>query len=166
MDLHRETKYAADAPTVYTMLTSESFIRKRAEAAHAVRYDVTVESAGPGRRTRTHQTLPADVPDFVRKLVGQHIELDGVITWGEAGPDGARSGRLVVDIDGAPVTLRGTIQIVPESGGAATRQVVDAELKASVPLVGRKIEEAAAPAVLAGLDGMEELGRAWLAENT
>jgi hypothetical protein len=166
MDLHRETKYAADASTVYTMLTSESFIQKRAQAAHAIRYDVTIESAGAGRRTRTHQTLPAEVPDFVRKLIGQHIELDETITWGEASPDGSRSGALHVDVQGAPVALRGTIQLVPESGGAATRQVVDAELKASVPLIGRKIEEAAAPAVLAGLDGMEELGRSWLAENT
>jgi hypothetical protein len=166
MDLHRETKYAADAPTVYTMLTSESFIQKRAQAAHAIRYDVTIESAGAGRRTRTHQTLPAEVPDFVRKLIGQHIELDETITWGEASPDCSRSGARHFDVQGAPVALRGTIQLVPESGGAATRQVVDAELKASVPLIGRKIEEAAAPAVLAGLDGMEELGRSWLAENT
>jgi hypothetical protein len=166
MDLHRETKYAADASTVYTMLTSESFIQKRAQAAHAIRYDVTIESAGAGRRTRTHQTLPAEVPDFVRKLIGQHIELDETITWGEASPDGSLSAPLHGPLQAPPVALRGTIQLVPESGGAATRQVVDAELKASVPLIGRKIEEAAAPAVLAGLDGMEELGRSWLAENT
>ncbi|WP_020577280.1 DUF2505 domain-containing protein [Actinopolymorpha alba] len=165
MDLHRETRYAADPTTVFAMLTSESFIRKRAQAAHAIRYDVTVESFGAGARSRTHQSLPAEVPDFVRRLVGECIELDEVITWGEAGPDASRSGELRVDIANAPVTMRGTIQLIPEAGGTATRQIVDAELKASVPLIGKKIEEAAAPAVIAGLDGMEELGRSWLSGN-
>ena len=61
--------------------------------------------------------------------------------------------------------MRGTIQLVAEADGSATRQIFDAELKASVPLIGRKIEEAAAPAVVAGIDGMEDLGQAWLTEQ-
>lgn len=163
MDLHRETTYAADPAAVFAMLTNEGFIRYRAKAAHAVRYDVTVEPRGAGARTTTRQSLPADVPDFVRRLVGEHIELDEVIDWGPPGPDNSRSGELRLTVTNAPVAMRGTIQLVPESGGSATRQIVDAELKASVPLIGRKIEEAAAPAVVAGLDGMEEIGRSWLA---
>jgi uncharacterized protein YndB with AHSA1/START domain len=165
MDLHRETTYAAKPAAVFAMLTDETFIRRRAAASHAVRSDVRVEPTSTGVRTTTHQTLPADVPDFVRRLVGQHIELDEVIAWGAAAPDGARSGELRVDVANAPVTMRGTIQLVPETGGGSTRQVVDAVLKASVPLIGRKIEEAAAPAVVAGLDGMGDLGAAWLAEG-
>jgi len=165
MDLHRETRYAAKPADVFAMLTDETFIRRRAEASHALRSDVTVEPSGAGVRTTNHQTLPADVPDFVRRLVGQHIELDEVIAWGPAAADGSRSGDLRVDIANAPVTLRGTIQLVPDTGGVSTRQIVDAELKASVPLIGRKIEEAAAPAVLAGLDGMGDLGATWLAEG-
>jgi hypothetical protein len=161
MDLHRETRYAADPQTVFEMLTHKGFIQKRAEAAHAIRHEVTVERLGGGCRTRAQQTLPAEVPDFVRRLVGQHIELDEVITWGEPASDGSRRGDLQVSVTNAPVSLKGTIQLVPSSDGT-TRQIVDAELKASVPLIGRKIEEAAAPAVLAGLDGMEELGRTWL----
>ena len=86
MDLHRETRYAAKPSAVYAMLTDEAFIAKRAQAAHAVQYDVSVEPAGAGVRTHTHQRLPAEVPDFVRRLVGQHIELEEVITWGAARP--------------------------------------------------------------------------------
>jgi uncharacterized protein YndB with AHSA1/START domain len=165
MDLHRETRYAAKPAAVYAMLTDEGFMAKRAQAAHAVDYDVSVEPAGAGVRTRTHEKLPAEVPDFVRRLVGQHIDLEEVVTWGPPGPDGSRSGDLRVEIANAPVSMRGTIQLVAEAGGEATRQIVDAELKASVPLVGRKIEEAAAPAVMAGIDGMEDLGRDWLTRN-
>ncbi len=94
--------------------------------------------------------------------MSDHIELDEVITWGAAAPDGSRSGEIRVSVTSVPVSMKGTIQLVPGAGGTSTRQIVDAELKASVPLVGRKIEEAAAPAVIAGLDGMEELGHAWL----
>ncbi|REF37573.1 uncharacterized protein DUF2505 [Thermasporomyces composti] len=163
MDLHRETRYPADPTAVYAMLTDEDFLRRRAQAAHALRHDVKVEPTGGGHRTRLHQFLPAEVPDFVRKLVGDEIELTEVIAWEAAEPDGSRRAEVRVDVASAPVTLRGTIRLVPDSAG--TRQILDAELKASVPLIGKKIEEAAAPAVAAGLTGMEELGRQWLAEH-
>ncbi|HEY8458305.1 MAG TPA: DUF2505 domain-containing protein [Actinopolymorphaceae bacterium] len=167
MDLHREIRYRADVPAVYQMLTDQDFVRRRVEASHALRHKVTIEPDGGGCRTRTHQVLPAEVPDFVKKFVGDEIQLDEVVTWQAPDADGSRQGRLQVDVVGAPVTLRGTIRLVPDrdSGGTGTRQLIDAELKASVPLIGRKIEEAAAPAVLAGFDVMERVGNAWLAER-
>ena len=164
MDLHRECSYAAPPDTVFAMLTNESFIRHRVEKAHALSYDIDVRQGdGGGARTTTHQELPAKVPDFVRKFVGEHIRLDEIIDWGPAAPDGSRTGDLKVDIANAPVSMRGKIRLVPD--GSSTKQIVDADLKASVPIIGKKIEQAAAPAVMAGLDGMEDLGRDWLAEK-
>ncbi|MET9018912.1 DUF2505 domain-containing protein [Actinopolymorpha sp. NPDC004070] len=165
MDLHRECSYAAPPDTVYAMLTNESFIRHRVEKAHALSYDIDVTDGSGGARTTTHQSLPAKVPDFVRKFVGERIELDEVIDWGAPGPDGSRTGDLKVEIANAPVSMRGKIRLVPDAGGSATKQIVDADLKASVPIIGKKIEQAAAPAVMAGLDGMEDLGRDWLASQ-
>jgi hypothetical protein len=42
---------------------------------------------------------------------------------------------------------------------------IEGELKASVPLVGGRIEKAAAPAVAGAFHGEGETGRRWLAER-
>jgi hypothetical protein len=160
MDLHRETTYAADPEAVFAMLVDEDFLRRRAEASHALSYDVDVTYNAGAATSKVRQSLPAEVPDFLRKLVGNTIELTETITWEQPEGDRSRAGRIEVAVANAPVSLKGTITLSLGSDG--TRQVVDAELKASVPLIGRKIEEAAQPAVIAGIDGMQELGQQWL----
>lgn len=160
MNVHRETTYAADPEAVFAMLVDEAFLRRRAEASHALSHDVDVTHSASGTTSTVRQSLPAEVPDFLRKFVGTTVELTETITWAPPSADRSRTGTLVVEVANAPVTLKGTITL--SLGGGGTQQVVDAELKASVPLVGRKIEEAAQPAVIAGIDGMEELGHDWL----
>lgn len=160
MDIRRETTYAADPEPVFAMLVDENFLRRRAEASHALSYDVDVTYDAGRATSKVRQSLPAEVPDFLRKLVGSTIELTETISWEPPAADRSRTGRIEVTVANAPVTLKGTITLA--LGGNGTQQIVDAELKASVPLLGRKIEEAAQPAVIAGIDGMRELGREWL----
>lgn len=160
MDVHRETTYAADPEAVFAMLVDEEFLRRRAEASHALSHDISVTHNSDGTVSVVRQSLPAEVPDFLRKFVGTTVDLTETITWDPPAADRSRTGALVVEVAKVPVTLKGTITLT--LGGGGTTQVVDAELKASVPLIGRKIEEAAEPAVIAGIDGMEELGRDWL----
>ena len=159
MDLHRETRYPSDPEAVLAMLTDEAFLRRRAERAHALSYEAESTRNGSDVRTRLRQSLPAQVPDFLRRFVGQSIVLVEVVEWEPPAADRSYSGTLNVEVNGAPVTLRGTIRLALADGG--TLQTVDARLKASVPMIGRKVEEAAAPAVVAGLDQMAEIGRTW-----
>jgi hypothetical protein len=42
---------------------------------------------------------------------------------------------------------------------------VDGKLKASIPLLGGKVEKSAAPAVIDGIHQEGRTGRAWLAER-
>lgn len=80
MDLHRETTYAADPEAVFAMLVDEDFLRRRAEASHALSYDVDVTYNAGAATSKVRQSLPAEVPDFLRKLVGNTIELTETIT--------------------------------------------------------------------------------------
>jgi uncharacterized protein YndB with AHSA1/START domain len=164
MDLHRETRYDAAPSAVYAMLTDEVFLTRWVSSGAALSYSVTVTpTPAGGAHTRTQQSLPARVPDFMRKLVGESIDLDQTIDWGPQGADGSRVGQIAIDVAKAPVAMRGTMSLVPD--GSGTQQVVDVQIKASVPLIGRKIEEAAAPAVTMALDSQERLGREWLASR-
>jgi len=159
MDLHRETRYPFDPEAVFAMLTDEAFLSRRAERAHALSHEAEATRNGAGVRTRLRQSLPAQVPDFLRKFVGQSIVLVEVVEWEPPAADRSYRGTLNVEVSGAPVTLRGTIRLALADGG--TLQTVEAKLKASVPMIGRKVEEAAAPAVIAGLDQMAEIGKTW-----
>lgn len=164
MDLQRETRYDADPAAVYAMLTDEVFLTRWVSTGAALSYSVTVTpAANGGANTRTQQSLPARVPDFMKKLVGESIDLDQSIDWGAAAADGSRTGQVSIDVAKAPVTMRGTMTLVPD--GTGTRQVVEVVIKASVPIIGKKIEEAAAPAVRNALELQERLGREWLASR-
>lgn len=161
MDIHRVTRYDADPEAVFAMLTSEEFLTRRTQAAHALAAEVRVDTTPAGGvRSEVRQTLPAEVPDFVRKLTGPTVELVEQIVWDQPAADRSRSGTLTIDVEGAPVALNGTITLALTTGG--TEQVVQAELKASVPMIGGRIERAAEPAVIAGIDALQELGRDWL----
>lgn len=161
MDLHRELSYPADPYAVYAMMTDEAFLARRAVETKAERHEVTVERTGDGARTRTVRTMSVDlVPDALRKLAGDGIELTETTVWGAPEPDGARNASLGIEVAKAPVRLTGTLRI--EAGSGGTHQRVDAEIKASIPLLGRKVEEACLKAINAALDVDERLGAEWL----
>ena len=81
--------------------------------------------------------------------------------WGAAGPvRGRRNGTVVVEIKGAPVRLTGSLRWRPKAAARAER--VDGDLKASIPLVGGKVEKAAEPAIRAAITKEQEIGIEWL----
>ena len=74
-----------------------------------------------------------------------------------------RDADLVLTVDKQPVSLKGKLRLAPGGRGTTVRLV--GELKVNVPLLGRKLEQGAAPAVLAGFRTQQAAGDAWLAEH-
>jgi hypothetical protein len=62
---------------------------------------------------------------------------------------------------GQPVTFRGKLQLSP--GGRGSVVEVTGDLKVAIPLLGKKFEESAAPAVTKGYQTQQEVGDRWLA---
>lgn len=161
MQVTAQITYPAAPEAVFAMLTDEAFLTQVCEATGAVRHQVGVVREGAGATVTTRRELPTDqVPDFVKRFVGETLTVLRVDTWGPAAADGSRAGTLVVDIVGAPVRLTGTLAL--RADGAGTVEDVDGDLKASVPLVGGRIEKATEPAIRAGLRKEDRLGQAWL----
>jgi len=100
------------------------------------------------------------IPDFVKSLVGPTLMITQTDDWAGPGPDGVRTGTTVAEIAGAPVRFTAALRLEPTATGA--RQAVAGELKASVPLVGGKIERAAEPAILAAIRAEQRTSTAWL----
>ena len=121
-------------------------------------------SVGDGARVVTQRELPADdLPDFARSIVGDKLSVTETYDWGGAGGDGSRDGTLVVEVAGAPVALRAKVRLAPAGGG--TSMTINGDLKASIPLLGGRVEKAAAPAVVDAIHGEKRTGQRWLTEH-
>lgn len=164
MDVERDSTYNADPYAVFGMLTDKEFLDRRAVATKAIRHRVDVTPGTDGSvQVRTERTLQTTrIPEALRKLVGATIDLDEVISWAAPEPDGSRLAHVSVEVKKVPVRGTGTMRLTSDGPGR-TRQSVHLNIKASIPLVGRKVEEAAAPAVIAALEVEEQLGGEWLA---
>jgi hypothetical protein len=163
--LTAEISYAADATAVFEMLTQVEFQERKCAATGALSHEVEVEEYDDGSAViRTRRTMPTDqVPDFVRTFVGSALDVVQVDDWGPAGPDGARDGTAVVEIQGAPVRFAGSLTLRPAPTGSL--ETIDGDVKASVPLVGGRIEKALEPALRAAIKVEQREGTAWLAEH-
>lgn len=162
MQVSAQITYPAPADAVFAMLTDREFLAEVCRATGALRHTVDLDDTGGDVTVTTRRDLPTDeVPDFVKRFVGETLTVVRVDRWQAPASDGSRQGTLSVEISGAPVRMTGTLALRPQ--GASAVQDVDGDLKASVPLVGGKIEKAAEPAIRAGLRTEERVGKAWLA---
>jgi hypothetical protein len=94
-------------------------------------------------------------------MVGQTLKVTETQDWGPASDDGSRQGTVEMAVAGAPISLKGTMSLRP--GGPGTVETLDSELKAKVPLIGGKIEKAAAPPIEEAIDIEGRTASEWLA---
>ena len=161
MDLRMELRYPATPDAVGAMLGDRAFHARVAEGTGALSYDVeTAPTADGGLHVRLFRRMPPVVPDFVRRFVGDSLDVTETNDWEPPAPDGSRTGRIAVDIDRTPLQMRGTTALSVDGDG--TLHVIAVTLKASVPFIGAKIEESAAGAVRLGARKQEEVAREWL----
>ena len=163
MDLRTQLRFDADPATVFAMLTDEEYIGRKARAANAIRHEVSVTRTGDQVTIRLLRVMPPDVPDFVRRFVGETINLQQADVWGPAAPDGSRTGTIAIDMTGAPVTLRGTLRLEPDGTGSVVS--ADGKIKASVPFVGGKIEKAVYEGLIEAAKREEQVGKDWLSSR-
>lgn len=158
MDINSTADFAADPETVFTMLTTQEFLDRVCVASHALRHESSVHDD----TTRTSRTLPA--PDAAAKFTGPELTVVETIRWAAAEGDGSRNGTVDLTVEGQPVTMKGTVRLAPGDSGSTL--TLAATLKVAIPLLGKKLEQAAAPAVLAGFTTQQKVGADWLAERS
>jgi hypothetical protein len=160
MELQEIQDYDADTDAVFAMLCDQAWREEVCRATHAVDYSVTVEESDAGVTVRTTRVLPAKVPEPIKSMVGEHIEIVQTETW-SAGSDGcARRAELDVRIARQPASMTGTMTLEPH--GSGTRQTVVGDIRVKIPLLGRRLEPEIAKTIRAALDKEGECARAYL----
>lgn len=151
----------ADPGSVFAMLTDRDFQLRKCEATLALSctVDITGEPGAPV--VTTWRRLPTDgLPDFVRAMVRDRIEIVETISWQAGSADCRRTAVVALCFPGQPIRMTGTLELRPEDGGTLGALVAD--LKAAVPLLGGRIEKATAPLISQAMAIEERLGQVWL----
>lgn len=155
--------YDADPATVFAMLADEAFIVHKSTQSGSLEVDAEVEETADGVRIRHHRVMPAKVPGFVKRFLGESIPLSETQQWGEADEDGSRRATFVLDFNGQPMTFSGTVWLRPQNGGTAVE--TKGPIKCTVPLVGGRIEKFVAEWISKYLNKEQRVGAQWLAEH-
>lgn len=139
------------------MLTDQTYLEQVCVASHALSYECRVV----GTTTHSRRELPA--PDQAKKFTGPSLTIVEEVVWGAADAQGGRTATLSLTVPGQPMTMKGTATLAPTGTGSVVS--VTADLKVNIPLLGKKLEQSAAPAILEGLKIQETVGRDWLASR-
>jgi hypothetical protein len=164
MNISHEITYTAAPVAVSKMTFDPEFQELKCQNTGALAWTVNVQpdagDGGPATVTTTRDMATDQFPDFVKSMVGAKLKITEVDRWEAAQGDGARLGTITVTIDGAPIKFTGTLHLEPTATGA--RATIAGELKAGIPFLGGKIEQAAAPAITAAVRAEQRTATAWL----
>lgn len=152
--------FSAPPETVWQMLTNPEYISLKGMRSGSL--EVLPEVALDPAQTViiSRRKLPAKMPGFMKRFVGEVLILNETQTWGDPGSDGSRDGSFVIDFGGQPMGFHGTLLLRPNGDGTAV--TTDGLLKASVPVVGRKAEAVAKDWCERYLRKEEQVGAEWL----
>ncbi|UPK76183.1 DUF2505 domain-containing protein [Nocardioidaceae bacterium SCSIO 66511] len=160
MQLNETLDYAAAPDAVFAMLCDPKWREQVCELAHAKSYDVHVDKSGDTATITVQRTMPAEVPDAVKALLGKTIEVEQIERWAAPDADGTRRAQVSVRIKGQPASMEGTSVL---GGGDSSTLVVTGDVRVKVPFVGRKLEPEVAKAISAALRIEEKAAADYLA---
>jgi uncharacterized protein DUF2505 len=165
MQLSTEISYPGTTPDdAFALVVDPKFRAAVCEATLALAYDVGIdETDDGGASVRVDRTVPAQVPDFVKKLVGETLDVRQTEDWSAADTDGSRTADIRIEIVGQPAAMTGTIVLEQTSDGC--REVVSGQVKVSIPFLGGKIEPEVAKAIVTAMKVEQKTGREWLAKS-
>ena len=173
MDLQTQYQFDAGVDAVFAMFTDAEYQRQKlVDAGHA---NVEVLECGPtddGKSIRivSRRTVAVEVPGVLKRVLPATNTVTQTDEW-DAEPEGStRAGTWKVDIRGVPIHLSGTMHL--EAGTSAktgkpvkTKSIesIDGQVKASLPLVGGKLEKLAYGNFMDATAQEQDFSNRWLA---
>jgi hypothetical protein len=155
--------HPVDVRTAYSMLVDPAYQRLRCERAGATDETVTVEDEAGATVVTTRRHVPTTgVPDFAKAFVGPQLLIVETVRWGPEDADGEREGAMSLDVPGTPVRFLGGIHLRRGEQEGTTDQVVDGDLEANIPFLGKRIEAAVAPQIHQVVQLEKQVAREWL----
>ncbi|MDO9378627.1 MAG: DUF2505 domain-containing protein [Nocardioidaceae bacterium] len=150
MKIEETVTYPGATPeAVFALISDPSFRDEVCTTMGATRHDVDVTSQGGAATITIARTLPADLPDMLKKMVGDTVSVDQVEHWDAPDASGDRTGRVAVDIKGQPASMKGATTLAARGDDTVLTVVGDVTVK--IPFIGKKVEPEVAKAIVQAL---------------
>ncbi len=120
-----------------------------------------LEDGPDGGRARARYTIETDLPSWAKKMLPARSTITESHSWPGRGSDGGRSYAFTADVANVPVEIRGSVRIL-STGPSSCRSEARVEVKASLPLVGGKLEDLVAGDLQRTMEGEATFMREWL----
>lgn len=146
---------------VYEDAITTTYQDQKCASAGALDFTTHVEERGAGTHTTIAQRVMSsgEVPELVKKLLGETVDVTETIAWGPRDEDGGRRGELGVTFKGQPITMTGHTFIRPHGAGSEVGLIAD--LTARIPIIGARIERLGAPEILKAIKAEEQTAAQW-----
>lgn len=137
--LKKQFTFNCDPQAAYELLTSTDYAQEKNERTGGSDVSVNATDNGAGTTLVVERTLPANVPSFAKKFVGETITTVQTDEWSAADADGTRTVTSHVEFKGSPLEVNGKYVLKGDSNGSVMD--IEFDIKAKVPLVGGKLEK-------------------------
>jgi hypothetical protein len=150
--LNYSLTYPMPIEKAWETITNPAFQEGKLIDASGSDIKVTVSANDDGTTTIVldRKNPVTGVPNAVKKIIGEQAHVIETMVWSVAGADGSRTATHQTEFVGNPLAMTGTLALSPN--GAQTVLALDAEFRASVPLVGGKLEGTALTETKAAMD--------------
>lgn len=128
-------EYNLPALELYERIVQTDFLQNKFEALGSKDVSVKAENKDGVLTLNITRSVPANVPGFAKKILGEFNHSEEVHTWKVA--DGVASGHYEIDIKGTPINISGDMTIKPKGNGSVHN--ISTKIEAKIPLIGGKI---------------------------
>ena len=147
---------AAPPQTTFEMLVNPEFLQEKIGLADSGHFEVS--GTFPELRLFISRKVDTDLPQMVRKFVGENLVVDEVQNWHKTAQNSYHA-QLALKIASAPVQISGEITL---AGSEITTVTIQAQIKVNVPIFGAAAEPHVVDTIKKVLADEEALCKNWI----
>lgn len=156
-------RYSATPDQMIAMMSDPEYIKAKYEALGDLSFDVLEQSAeGDSLKIKVDRTMKANLPNVAKKVLGETSQMIQTENWSTGGA--TKTATMEMEAPGKPIKIHSTLEIAPV-GDSECDYTANFEIKASIPLVGGKIEKIIVGETKDSLVKEEAFNSKWLADH-
>lgn len=153
-------EYRHPVSKVWAAFTDPDFYQAKFEGiGHRNVEVIATESDADGFSIEVSREVPLEVPGFLRSMLGEWNTLLQNERW-SAGGKGDYANELEIEARGVPAAMTGTMKLTSKGKGCVNEVAIT--IRASVPLIGGKLEQFVARDTEATLEAEYEFIQGYL----